>query len=220
MAKTHGKNRLECLGDAHGDATVVTDRADPATSALVSALRVRSAGLAEHSQRVADLAIGLGTRLGFAGRQLKHLRAAALLHDIGRMSLPDTVLTGAGPLSRSDWELIRQHPQAAFDLLGTGFPAEVAEVVRSHHEHLDGSGYPDGLAGDDIPELARLVLVCDAFDAMTSERPYRAPLARSEALIELEASAGTIFDPDMVREFARMVKREGDVVSFPIARAG
>ena len=168
---------------------------DAAVDALLGVLRTRSESLADHSLRVADLGIAIGRRLGIQGEGLEHLRVAALLHDIGRMSFPDSILRGEVALGPDDWDMIRQHPQAAHSLLEGAFPAEVTRAVRSHHEHLDGTGYPDGLAGEEIGELARVILVADAFDAMTSPRPYRAPLSAENALAELEASAGSIFDP-------------------------
>lgn len=220
-AKTSGKNRVEAVDSAN-----MTPRRSPAggpgaaTGALLEALRVRSASLAEHSERVGELVVALGVRLGVEGSRLEDLKAAALLHDVGRLSLPDSVLAGAGPLGEAEWKLIRQHPRAAYQMLERSVAPEVAQTVLWHHEHLDGTGYPDGLGAADIPDLARIVLVCDAFDAMTSARPYRAPLSGPAALGELEANAGSLFDAEVVHEFARMLRREGTVVEMPIARAG
>ena len=222
FAKTNGKNRVEFSGSAGSPPTgqrSVETADHPKLGLLMNALRGRSAGLAEHSERVAGLATELGSRLGVGAVDLDHLRSAALLHDIGRIALPDSILRGDGPLGIGDWEHIKEHPRVAFDMLEGAFSNEVRAIVRSHHEHLDGSGYPDGLAGDDVPVLARIILVCDAFDAMISERPYRPPLPKTQALAELDANVGKLFDAEVVAEFARMIRGEGEVVVLPFASA-
>jgi diguanylate cyclase (GGDEF)-like protein/putative nucleotidyltransferase with HDIG domain len=211
---------LPPVGDS--ESTSSETSSDAAVEALLGVLRTRSESLAAHSIRVADLGVAIAGRLGVHGAQLEHLRVAALLHDIGRMSFPDSILRGEVALGPEDWDMIRQHPRAAHSLLAGAFPEEVAIAVLSHHEHLDGTGYPDGLVGEEVGDLARIILVADAFDAMTSPRPYRAPLSADAALAELEASAGSIFDPAVVHEFAVLVNesRSGEVVPFPIDRAG
>ncbi len=221
-AKAQGRNRVDVAGGAvTAPAAAEPDQSEPAARALLSALRTRERTLADHSERVADLTVGLGVRVGITGRRLGRLRSAALLHDVGRLALPDSVLSGAGPLSHADWELIRRHPRVAYEMIAPLVHPAVAAAVLTHHEHLDGSGYPNGLEAGEIPDLARIILICDAFDAMTSERPHRAPMPMGAALRELEVNAGTVFDPRLVEEFASLMRGEGgELVRFPMVRAG
>ncbi len=137
-------------------------------------------------------------------------RLTAELHDVGKMAIPDAILYKPGPLSAEEWGFVRRHTVIAERiLLATPALAHVASVVRSSREHFDGSGYPDGLAGTGIPLVSRVVFVCDAFDAMTAERPYRAALTIGAALAELERCAGTQFDPIVVAAFAELLTERG-----------
>jgi HD-GYP domain-containing protein (c-di-GMP phosphodiesterase class II) len=140
--------------------------------------------------------------------ELDEVARAAELHDLGKIALPDTILDKPGPLSEAEWEFMRRHTIVAERIL-LAAPAlrPVARLVRSSHERWDGSGYPDELAGEQIPLGARVVAVCDAFDAMISDRPYRQALSDEEALAELRACAGTQFDAEVVEAFIGVLAR-------------
>ncbi len=169
---------------------------------LLQVLREREPDLHSHLQGVAALAVSIARQLDLTAEQLDEVARAAELHDIGKIAVPDELLHKPGPLDPSEWELMRQHTVIGDRILAAA-PAmrPVAEIVRASHERFDGSGYPDGLAGEEIPLGARIVSVCDAFHAMTSDRPYQRRLDESAALAELRSCAGTQFDPAVVEAF-------------------
>jgi diguanylate cyclase (GGDEF)-like protein len=170
---------------------------------LLRALWERHPDLGEHLNGVAALAESVALRLELAGEELEHVRHAAELHDVGKMAIPDAILDKPGPLDENEWGFIRRHTIIGERIVAAA-PAlrQVAALVRASHEHWDGSGYPDGLAGADIPLGARIVAVCDAFDAMVADRPYRVGMQPELALAELERCAGSQFDPRVVTAFA------------------
>lgn len=143
-----------------------------ASGVLLRAQTERNPALGEHASDVADLAEPVARRLGVAEEDLHHVRQVAELHDVGKLAIPDAILEKRGSLTDDEWELVKRHPVVGQRILASA-PAlvHVAELVRSTHERFDGGGYPDGLAGGDIPLVARIVAVCDAYDAMTSGRP-------------------------------------------------
>ena len=167
--------------------------------ALVRAVDLRDSYTGEHSESVADLARRVGARLGIGGVNLKLLELAARLHDLGKLAVPDGILHKPGPLDELEWQRMRRHSAVGAEMLA-GVPGlePVAPLVRWHHERWDGRGYPDGLRGEAIPLECRVICACDAFHAMSAERPYRPALAPAVALAELEAGAGEQFDPDVV----------------------
>ena len=173
---------------------------------LLQALYERDAELKGHTNNVAALSVDIGRRLGLGGAELAELDLAAQLHDIGKIAVPDAVLHKPGPLSESDWSLIRQHTIVGQRILSAS-PAlrRVGEIVRATHERWDGTGYPDKLVAQEIPFAARLIAVCDAFDAMTSSRAYRPPLTAAEAIAELERCSGMQFEPALVTAFTAAV---------------
>lgn len=173
---------------------------------LLEALSAREPNLELHSTDVANLAVAVGARLGLDAETLIRLKQAALLHDIGKIGIPDTVLTKTGPLSDDEWKFIRRHTIIGERILAAS-PAltDVARIVRSTHEHFDGAGYPDGLSGDGIAIEARIIAVCDAHSSMTSERTYRPALSQVQALAELTHCAGTQFDPTVVELLSTVV---------------
>jgi diguanylate cyclase (GGDEF)-like protein len=183
------------------------DRREP-HEMLLRALFERSPGLRDHVGEVAHSAAAMGEAIGLRPRQLEELRLAARLHDVGKLAVPDDVLQKPGPLHPEEWAFIREHTVIGERILAAA-PGRlgVGKIVRATHERWDGTGYPDGLAGDAIPLAARIIAVCDAFSAMTSPRPYRVPAVRAHALDELRAHAGTQFDPDVVSVFCEMVER-------------
>jgi putative nucleotidyltransferase with HDIG domain len=166
---------------------------------LVRAIDMRDAYTGSHSEAVGELARLVGARLGMTRKDLWLLAQAARLHDIGKVSVPDAILNKPGPLDVDEWAVVRRHAEFGAEIVARVRGLEpVSPFVRAHHERWDGSGYPDGLAGADIPLASRIISACDAFHAMTTDRPYRAALRLDRALDELEACAGTQFDPGVV----------------------
>jgi HD-GYP domain-containing protein (c-di-GMP phosphodiesterase class II) len=171
-------------------------------AALASALAARDPLTAAHSARVTSLADRLALWLGWDKRQLRALVVAGPLHDIGKVMISQAILRKRGPLAPDELAEIRTHPSAGARLIGPIWPAQEAlPYVLYHHERWDGGGYPTGRSGTEIPEEARLLAVVDAFDAMTSTRPYRRALPTWRALAEIERCAGTQFDPTLASAF-------------------
>jgi diguanylate cyclase (GGDEF)-like protein len=175
---------------------------------LVQALYEREPGLGRHAQTVAEMACAVGRAVGLAGESLEELRVAATLHDVGKLAIPDAVLRKPGPLDADEWAFVKKHTVIGERILAAS-PAwrGAAKIVRATHEHWDGAGYPDGVAGAEIPLASRIIEVCDAFSAMTSPRPYRTQVGREEAFEELRRCAGTQFDPSVVAVFCREIER-------------
>jgi HD-GYP domain-containing protein (c-di-GMP phosphodiesterase class II) len=153
-----------------------------------------------HSRGVVELSLAVGERLGLGSRQLRDVEFAALLHDVGKIAVPKEIINKPGPLDEDEWAIMRRHTIEGEEMLSRvgGVLADVGRIVRSSHEHFDGSGYPDGLRGEEIPIEARIVTCCDAFSAMTTNRSYRRAMPAAEAVAELRACAGTQFDPRVV----------------------
>jgi diguanylate cyclase (GGDEF)-like protein len=169
---------------------------------LLQVVTERTPELREHIDDVALLAQGVGRRLGLRGHELHELVRAAELHDIGKMAIPDALLTKPGPLGPSEWEFMRQHTIIGERMLHVAPAlAGVARLVRSSHERVDGRGYPDGVVGVEVPLGARIVAVCDAFHAMTSDRPYRRAMSADAAVAELLRHADTQFDAEVIAAF-------------------
>jgi HD-GYP domain-containing protein (c-di-GMP phosphodiesterase class II) len=174
---------------------------------LLQALYERDPDLQLHLEDVTRLAVTIGQKLGLSDRELEELHRAAQLHDIGKIAIPDAILHKPEPLSDEDWAFVRQHTVIGERILGAS-PAlrAVAPIVRASHERWDGSGYPDGLPGPEIPLAARIIAACDAVAAMTAPRPYREPLDSEGALAELERCSGTQFDPTIVALVVEVVR--------------
>jgi putative nucleotidyltransferase with HDIG domain len=155
---------------------------------------------------VAKLAVQLATRLGIKGNDLVILEHGALLHDIGKMGIPDVILMKPGPLTDEEWVTMRKHPEIGCEIVGhIDFLQDALPIIRHHHEHFDGSGYPDGLQGKEIPILARIFAVADSFDAQTSKRPYKKVHSHELALRNIQEDSGTLYDPRIVDEFTAMM---------------
>ena len=200
--------------------TAEMDGAHGVIAALANAVEAKDATTEQHCQRLAGLAHELGMRAGLDPVQLKGLVFGALLHDIGKIGVSDSILTKAGPLTALEWQSMRQHPligERICEPLATA--AMFAPIVRHHHERWDGHGYPDGLRGDDIPIGARIVGLVDAYDAIIHGRPYRAARSVDEALDEVHRHAGAQFDPELVRLFVPLVEREAADARTPALRA-
>jgi diguanylate cyclase (GGDEF)-like protein/putative nucleotidyltransferase with HDIG domain len=168
-------------------------------AALASTIGERDPHTGDHSESVAELAASVGEVLGLDRERAGELRTGALLHDIGKVGVPDEILQKPGPLEEREWAVMRQHPVIGERIIRAipGMGA-VARIVRHGHERWDGKGYPDGLSAEEIPIEARIILACDAYHAMTSDRPYRAALTHEKAIAELGANAGIQFDPRVV----------------------
>jgi len=183
------------------------DSAEHVIFALAAAVEAKDPFTEAHTQRVAESARAVGARLGFGPSQLETLYRGGLIHDIGKIGIPDAILLKPGPLTADEQVTMHLHPiigETIVAPLRTG--AGLLPIIRNHHEHWDGTGYPDRLAGTSIPALARIVAVCDAFDALVNDRPYRARKTVEEALATLRAGAGRQWDPTVVDLFAADVR--------------
>lgn len=188
--------------------TQLQESYDQTLAALCAALDVRDRETEGHSRRVAELACAIAREMELPEEEVTHLYRGGLLHDVGKIGIPDAVLHKPGPLTDEEWELMRQHPLLGAHILqGIDFLARAVEVVLFHQERYDGRGYPYGLRGAEIPLLARIFAVADAYDAMTSHRPYRPAMSHEEAVAEILRNSGTQFDPEVVRIFLRVVER-------------
>ncbi|HEX7255069.1 MAG TPA: HD domain-containing phosphohydrolase [Gaiellaceae bacterium] len=166
---------------------------------LLSVLHERDAGLRGHLSAVAQLARAVGERLGVADAELQDLTLVAELHDVGKLAIPDSILSKDEPLTEDEWVFIHRHPVIGERILSSAPAlARISRLVRSTHERMDGMGYPDGLAGEQVPLLSRIVAACDAFHAMIAERPYRPALSEEHAVAELRRCSGSQFDPAVV----------------------
>ncbi|HET6171401.1 MAG TPA: HD-GYP domain-containing protein [Gaiellales bacterium] len=185
---------------------------------LLARLAVKDGSTREHTRRVAQLAVEVGQELGLRGARLRGLAVAALLHDVGKLQVPDAILSKAGPLTGAEFELIKRHPADGATLLGHigGFGQEIP-LVRGHHERLDGSGYPDGLRGDELCLEVRILAVCDVYDALTNERVYRRAFGHFQALTMLQQARGTGFDSDVLDALSRVVGSAPALVELPRA---
>jgi HD-GYP domain-containing protein (c-di-GMP phosphodiesterase class II) len=161
--------------------------------------------LSGHGSRVATFAAPLGHRLGLDRDERRCLHIAAHLHDVGKVHVDRRVVQKPGPLTEAEWVQMRRHPVEGFRIVDGLVHETIANIVVAHHERFDGTGYPFGLRGEEIPYLARILLVADAYDAMTSDRPYQPALAAEMALAELQRCAGTQFDPDVVEAMLAVV---------------
>ena len=170
-----------------------------ASQALLAALQAREHYTGDHSRSVLDLSLAVGRHLGLTSRELTEVGQVAVLHDIGKVGVPDHVLTKAGPLDDRERELMQAHPAIGERIVASveGL-SHLAPAVRAEHERWDGTGYPDGVGGEAIPLASRICLACDAYDAMTTHRPYRHALGYREAVAELTQEAGRQFDPGVV----------------------
>jgi putative nucleotidyltransferase with HDIG domain len=180
-----------------------------AIGALARMMAARDGATHQHAQRVQHFAVALAAEIGIRDdRMLQAIEVGALLHDIGKLGVPDSLLAKPGPLTPAEYERVKQHSAIGADLLSTiNFPGPLSLVVRHHHENWDGSGYPDGLRGENIPIGARVLAVVDCYDALTSDRPYRAALPHCSAASMLDERSGSMYDPQIATAFLSIVQR-------------
>jgi putative two-component system response regulator len=175
------------------------ERAEEVLFMLARVVEARDAYTMEHTERVAQYSLAIGQTLGLSDWELDALRKGAMLHDIGKIGIPDTILHKTGPLNNDEWRRMKQHPAIGIDITKSlQSLGEALRIIRNHHERWDGKGYPDGLVGERIPLLARITAIADAFDAMTTDRPYHKGKSFVEALQTLAQGAGVQWDPKLV----------------------
>jgi len=162
----------------------------------------------EHALRLKSLALKMGQALGLSNNQMDELALLAILHDIGKIAIPDQILAKPGPLTTAEWEVMRKHPEIGFRIAQASYEiAHIAEAILCHHEQWGGYGYPQGLAGNNIPLISRIITIIDAYDAMTHERPYKKAASNQQALTEIKRCSGTQFDPNLVEIFLGMMAK-------------
>lgn len=186
------------------------DALEGTTRTVGAMIEARDPYTAGHQQRVGDLAARIGRAMGLDDERIEGLRIGGYLHDVGKVVVPPDVLTRPGPLTADEYALVQTHALRGYEILSpVPFLWPVAQIARQHHERVDGSGYPDGLRGDDIIIEARIVAVADTFDAITSARPYRPARTPAEALAEIERGAPALFDPNVVDALRTLLQMHG-----------
>lgn len=177
-------------------------------TALAAAVETKDSGTVGHAKRVASLTVEVARRLGVTGRELERMEYAALLRDIGKANVPQSLLSKSDALTPGEWEALQSHATLGAEMVtAVPFLADTAHYVRHHHEYWDGSGYPDGLAGEEIPLGSRILAVASDYDAMISDRPYHAvPMGHAEALEEIRRESGVRYDPKVVTVFLEVVE--------------
>jgi len=193
---TERKQTEQALQDAHDS---LREAYEKTIEGWVRALDLRDRETEGHTQRVTELTLKVAPTLGFSEDDLVHIRRGALLHDMGKMAIPDEILQKPGPLNEAEWVKMRRHPVYAYEMLSNiAYLKPALEIPYYHHERWDGSGYPTGLKGQDIPLAARLFAIIDVWDALSSDRPYRKKLPRPEVIAYLHEKSGILFDPNLV----------------------
>ena len=210
-AKNQNKNRVEMYFSVFDHLDVEGDEKDLLHSfrTLVSVINAKDRYTYGHSERVTDYAMKLGREIGLSQEEIHLLGYAAFLHDIGKIEVDWQILNKSEPLDEKEWEMIKHHPEWGSEIVKALQKLHpIVPVILHHHENYDGSGYPAGLKGNDIPLLARIIRVADSFDAITSLRPYREPLSVAEALKEIRLNAGTQLDPQLAEAFIKIIQDE------------
>ncbi|MGB9619686.1 MAG: HD-GYP domain-containing protein [Armatimonadota bacterium] len=186
---------------------------------LAAAVETKDSGTIGHAQRVAQLTVELARRLGVGGRDLERIEYAALLMDMGKVNVPQRLLNKRDPLTPEEWEVLKSHPKLSAEMVAAvPFLADLEDVVLHHHEYWDGTGYPSGLAREEIPLASRILCVAADYDAMISERPYHPrPLSPQEAMQEIHSGAGTKYDPRVVEVFLQMMAAEHGIAQQALA---
>ena len=200
---TERKQAQEALQQAHASLQEAYDRT---IEGWVLALDLRDRETEGHTKRVTEMTVKLACTLGFPDEEVLHIRRGALLHDIGKMGIPDEILQKPGPLTDEEWVKMRRHPHYAYQMLAPIHYLKQALIIPYyHHERWDGSGYPHQLKGEEIPLIARLFAMVDVWDALSSDRPYRKGMPLSEVIDYLQKESGRLFDPDIVQKFLPLI---------------
>ena len=203
--------------DVHEQSQEVKNSYDSIVAVLCSPLDLSDQMNRGQAQRVSELTSVVAWQLGYRKEQVRLMEQAAILHDIGKIGLTETVLSKSETLTDEEWREMRRHPELGYRILkDIDFLEGASEIVYAHHERYDGTGYPRGLAGDEIPRGARVFAVVDAYDAMTTHRPYRKALPHNKAVEEIQRNSGTQFDPQVVQAFMEAERRgliQGDNVA-------
>lgn len=223
---------IEFLGVISGQAAIAIDNAmlfkdlqrsnaelsmayDATIEGWSRTLDLRDKQMEGHTRQVTDLTIRLAFMMGVEKEAIVHIRRGSILHDIGKVVIPDEILFKPGPLTEDEWQIMRQHPTIAITLLSPiAYLASALEIPHWHHERWDGTGYPDRLSGEQIPFSARLFAVADVYDALTSDRPYRSAWSKSDAIHYIESQSGKYFDPRIVVEFMKLIKGNGNAMAY------
>ena len=185
--------------------------------AMVTAVDNKDSYTRRHSEDVTEYALWIAEELGVSTETQRVIRTGGLLHDVGKITVPDEILRKPGRLTPEEFEIMQRHPRMGALIVGAIPGMEsILDAVRSHHERWDGKGYPDGTAGEETPLLGRLLAVADAFSAMTTDRPYRKGLEWEFALHEIKANIGTQFDPEMAEAFLRAARKRRTSLEQPI----
>ena len=179
-----------------------------AVDALAAAIQACGDSARERSERVALIATAIGGRLGLADALIGRIAIAGSLRDVGMSAVPETILSKEGPLTSAEMAEVKRHPEEGEQLAAAAGLEEIAGWIRHHHERWDGTGYPDGLSGPEIPIESRILSIADALAAMTAERPYRSAMGAGMATLEIKASAGTQFDPGIARIVIALLERD------------
>lgn len=198
------RERLEAAQQA------LTQAYDATLEGWVRALDLRDRETEGHSQRVTEMTVRLARHMGLSGEALAHVRRGALLHDIGKMAIPDRILHKPGALDAGEWEVMRRHPVYGYEFLhAVPYLQPALDIPYAHHERWDGTGYPRGLRGEQIPLPARIFSIVDIYDALRSDRPYRPAWPEEQVHLHLKELAGSHLDPAVVHGFMELVGREG-----------
>ena len=173
---------------------------------LLKTLQAKSYETEEHTMRMVNIAWRIGEKIGLVDTELNRLTLVITLHDIGKINIPEPILTKAGPLTEEEWEIIKTHPETGYRITRASEEfSHVAEDILAHHERWDGQGYPNGLKRKEIPLLARITTIVDAYDVMSNGRPYKKPKNQEEIIAEMKACAGTQFNPELVEVFLSVI---------------
>ena len=185
----------------------IAEAYDQTLEVLVGTLEMRDMNTKKHSRRVADLTVWLAEKMGASEEEIENMYRGALLHDIGKISIPDSVLLKEGPLSEDEWKVMKTHPTTAYEVLSqVEYLRPSLDIPYCHHERWDGSGYPRGLKGEEIPLAARIFAVVDVYDALTSDRPYRKAWSKEKTVEYLLENSGKLFDPAVIEKFLEILR--------------